>query len=298
MKNKHYSFVILHYLTLYDTIKCVSSIKENCKSKNISIVIVDNASPNGSGKDLFEKYRCDDTVHVIINPKNLGFASGNNIGFKYAKEKLKADYIIMCNNDTYLLQNNFIDLVEEEYKNSKFAVLGPKIILKNDTVNSIRTNIITLKQLKKIRREKSIIYITSFFFVDKIYFSFRSFVKRLLVKLKLKEDKQINDNQYNFRHENIVLHGCFLIFSKEYIELFDGIDDRTFLYLEEDLLAIRLKKSGLKSVYLPEIVICHNEDGATNALLQNSRKKNIFVSTNWLKSSKVVLSELKELEKK
>ena len=105
-------------------------------------------------------------------------------------------------------------------------------------------------------------------------------------------------NNVNIRQENIVLHGCFLIFSKNYIDLFDGIDDRTFLYLEEDLLAIRLKKYQLKSVYSPKLVICHDEDGATNSFLSNNRKKNIFVSKNWLKSSKIVLSELKRLEKK
>lgn len=290
----HYSFVILHYCSVDDTKRCIESIKDNCLNANYSIVVVDNASPNNSGMVLRERYGNDKNIHMIFNSENLGFAKGNNIGFKYAKEKLKADYIILCNNDTYLVQNNFIDLVEEEYKDGGFAVLGPKIVLKDGSINKVRMNVVTVKQLKKIRRKKIVIYITSLFYVNRIYNFFKLLLKNLLISLKLKK-VDICEVNYDVRYENIVLHGCFLIFSRKYIELFDGIDDRTFLYLEEDLLAIRLKKNRLKSVYSPRIVIHHNEDGATDAISSNSRNKNIFISKNWLKSSKIVLSELKKL---
>lgn len=298
MMSKHYSFVILHYCTIDDTLRCINSIKDNCRNSNYSIVVVDNASPNQSGSILYNKYENDSEVHVLINSDNLGFANGNNVGFKYAKEKLEADYIILCNNDTYLVQNNFINLIEEEYNVSKFAVLGPKIILKDNSINEVRENIVTIRQLKKEIRNKTIIYLLSIFYIDNIYNFFKLFIRNLLIKIKLKKVSNTDTNNVNIRQENIVLHGCFLIFSKNYIDLFDGIDDRTFLYLEEDLLAIRLKKYQLKSVYSPKLVICHDEDGATNSFLSNNRKKNIFVSKNWLKSSKIVLSELKRLEKK
>ena len=45
-------FVVLHYLTIDDTIECVNSIKEKCKKGNFRIVIVDNASPNNSKNEL------------------------------------------------------------------------------------------------------------------------------------------------------------------------------------------------------------------------------------------------------
>lgn len=292
MSHKHFSFVILHYYTEDDTIKCINSIKEKCKNKSYSIVVVDNASPNNTGKELYKKYRNDAKVHVIINKKNLGFARGNNVGFKYAKKELKADYIILCNNDTYLLQDNFIELIEEEYKNSNFSVLGPKIILRNNKINGLRKSVPTIKRVKKIIRTQRFCYITTLLYINNLYIDIKKTIKNILVRLKIKNENNSCDESYNIRHEDIVLHGCFLIFSKKYINLFDGLDDRTFLYMEEDLLAIRLKKYNLKSVYSPKIIIFHNEDGATNAVTKSSRKKKLFVSKNCIKSAKIVLSEL------
>ena len=116
MENK-IVFLILHYITLEDTKKCVSSILERYpNNENIEIVIVDNNSNNNSGKELVKLYNDNNRIHIILLDKNLGFARGNNEGFKYAKEKLKADFIIMINNDTYLIQNDFCKIIEEEYK--------------------------------------------------------------------------------------------------------------------------------------------------------------------------------------
>ena len=130
-------------------------------------------------------------------------------------------------------------------------------------------------------------------FINKIYKLLKSTLKNILIKLKLKKKIENTDN-VKLRYENIVLHGSFLIFSKKYIEKFDGLDDRTFMYREEELLALRLKKNNLKSVYNPKIEIFHNEDSATNAITRSNRKKEIFVCKNQIKSMKVVLSELKK----
>ena len=45
-------FVILHFLTIEDTLKCINSICENIRYKNYHIVVVDNGSPNGTGLEL------------------------------------------------------------------------------------------------------------------------------------------------------------------------------------------------------------------------------------------------------
>ena len=66
MKNKKIVFLILHYYTIDDTIKCVNSIKSNIDADNYEIVIVDNASPNDTGKELEELYKDNDKIHVLI----------------------------------------------------------------------------------------------------------------------------------------------------------------------------------------------------------------------------------------
>ena len=50
-------FSILHYVTSEKTIKCIDTITENLAYDNYLIYVVDNCSPNGSGKELQEKYK-------------------------------------------------------------------------------------------------------------------------------------------------------------------------------------------------------------------------------------------------
>lgn len=93
-----------------------------------------------------------------------------------------------------------------------------------------------------------------------------------------------------------MLRGCFWIFSPDYVERFDGLDDRTFLYREEQLLFIRLKKNGLHTYYDPELKIIHLEDAATNAVAKTEFKKRVFTLQNEVKSMKILIDALKDYQ--
>ena len=282
MKDK-FVFLILHYLTVEDTKRCVSSIKEKCKEKyNYEILIIDNGSPNASGEIIKKKYRDDENITVILSEKNLGFAKGNNLGFAYAKKNMNPTYIIMINNDIIMLQEDFLDKIVEEYHQSQFAVLGPQIILNGKEFNYPDT-LPTLKELKKVRRKAKRLYI-----FNKIYLRY---VISLLIRVENVFSRKTKIN-INIRKENVLLNGCCLIFSKEYIEKFDGIDDRTFLYYEEQLLYIRLVKNNLKSVYNPELRILHNEGVATNQVKKKKRDKFDFKLKHELDSLSVLIKEM------
>ena len=136
-KQYKFAFVILHYLTYEDTCNCVDSIEDHCKKFNYDIIIVDNGSNNTSGEKLLDKYKNNSKIKIIISKENIGFAKGNNLGFEYAKTNLNPDFIILANNDTMLINDYFCSEIIKEYNISNFAVLGPKIILKDNTINPI-----------------------------------------------------------------------------------------------------------------------------------------------------------------
>ena len=172
---KKFTFVILHYITIDDTVKCVDSILEKCNKKNFEIVIVDNGSKNQTGEVLKEKYKCNNKIHVILSKENLGFAKGNNLGFEYAKNTLKTDFIIMLNNDVVVLQDDFCDIIEKEYETSKFAVLGPKIMLKDNSICEYEDELPSLKDIKRIRRKTKRLYIFNKIFLIRMFNSTRWF---------------------------------------------------------------------------------------------------------------------------
>lgn len=280
-------FVVLHYLALDETLNCLMSIKNNVDYEDYSIVVVDNGSNRANDvirlKKLAEEYS---DIKLIVSQKNLGFAQGNNLGFYYAKTELKADFIVLTNNDVLFKQKKFCSIIVQKYQQYKFAVLGPKIYLKNgnSSSNPISPSNYTKVKLYRWGLVLFIEYVLSFLYLD-------LFVERFIHWRKKKNPKNKKDLSKT-EACGMKLHGCCLIFSKEYIQRFDGLNPNTFLYLEEDILFIRLKKAGLISLYSPDLEIIHLEDVATNLVVAKKVIKRRFVYRNHLKSLKTLIKEI------
>ena len=288
-----YSFVILHYNALSDTIECIDSIKK-CVGADCAIVVVDNKSPNGTGAELEERYKCDAQVTVILNEKNEGFARGNNVGFRYAKENQNPDFIVMLNNDTLILQNDFAALVEKEYAQTQFAVLGPVIQTphKPYSSNPGPSKLPSEKWFRKYLLKNKVKLVLNYMFGLDLFYEW------LVRKVFGEKDKKFDESLLAHRAENVVLHGSCLIFSKDYISKFEGLNDRTFLYQEERLLFLRLQQNHLKSVFSPNIEIFHKEDAATKTVSVKSKLKRRFQYKNYIASVNVLLNVMRNGEKR
>jgi hypothetical protein len=97
--------------------KCLSSLQKQTY-KNIEIILVDNASTDGS-IDFIEKNFSK--VKVIKNTKNLGFSHGNNIGIS----KAKGERILLINNDTWV-EKDFLEKLSSFYKENNYDVVAPR----------------------------------------------------------------------------------------------------------------------------------------------------------------------------
>ncbi len=293
MENSKFVFLILHYKVVEETIECIESILKFCDTPNFEIVVVDNFSNNKTSEILKEKYNNYSNIHIIISKENLGFANGNNMGYKYIKENLKADFIIILNNDTSLITTDFCNVIYNEYIESDFAVMGPRIILACNKINEYAYELPTIKQTKKIvAKYKRMYYFNKIHFTivyalcEKIYNIFNN---KILHRNRRKIDK-------SKRKEDVLVQGCCIVLSKKYIDKFDtAFDDRTFLYNEEELLYIRLKKNNLLSVFNPYLMIFHNESVAIKKTSKGMREKNMLVAKNRIKSGKILLLELQNI---
>lgn len=288
-----FSFVILHYNALSDTIECIDSIKK-CVGADCAIVVVDNKSPNGTGAELEERYKGDAQVTVILNEKNEGFARGNNVGFRYAKENQNPDFIVMLNNDTLILQNDFSALVEKEYAQTQFAVLGPVIQTPHKPYcsNPGPSKLPSEKWFRKYLLKNKVKLVLNYMFGLDLFYEW------LVRKVFGEKDKKFDESLLAHRAENVVLHGSCLIFSKDYISKFEGLNDRTFLYQEERLLFLRLQQNHLKSVFSPNIEIFHKEDAATKTVSVKSKLKRRFQYKNYIASVNVLLDVMRNGEKR
>ena len=105
------SIIIINYNTCKMTCECIDSIVEKTHGISYEIILVDNASTDGS-KEFFEK---DERIAYIYSERNGGFGYGNNLGMKVAKGK----YFFLLNSDTLLVNNavkEFFDYAEKDDK--------------------------------------------------------------------------------------------------------------------------------------------------------------------------------------
>ncbi|MDH6367909.1 glycosyltransferase [Breznakia sp. PFB1-12] len=271
-----FGFVILHYQVEKVTMNCVESIVNRVDTENYQIVIVDNASPNKSGNTLKKYYANNKNIHVLILEEGLGFSGGNNKGFMYAKNELHCDFIVMLNNDTLIIQDDFIKQIVDEYEQSHFAVLGPEIHLPNGKVDVYPFQILKLDELDKDRERIYALLKKNKSGRENIELLTKRSIMKLIMwdkwRHKLREEKTVPKRQ-----EMVRLHGCCLIFSPVYVKAFDGLDNRTMFYGEEDILFVRMIRNHMLSVYQPKVKIMHMEQVSTGSKMKTAAKKRRYV---------------------
>lgn len=286
MKENIFCFIILHYLAVEDTIECIESICKRFIDENVKIVVVDNASPDNTGDLLENNYKDKKNINVIHCKLNQGFSKGNNIGIKFARDKYNPDYIIVINNDTVVIQDDFLNIIQNDYKDNEFAVLGPKILDPDNCNNSNPLYIgenKTVKNLKMIYKMWRKQYIKVFINLDKIH----PFVKETVNKI------DVQSQPIETKLENIELHGCCLIFSRKYFEYYNGFEELTFMYGEESILKMNCDKYNLKLLYDPHLNIYHKEGVSTKKERKSKKSKLLFYKRMMFASKQIYLKRKK-----
>lgn len=289
-KQYRFGIVILHYMSMDITQKCIQSLQAYDAFPHLFIEIVDNASPDHSGQTLREMYAGCNNIHVTINRENMGFARGNNVGYRYVKEQIGPDFIIVANNDIAFTQEGFFEKIEEIYEKERFAVLGPDIRLPLTTghANPMRSRSMTVEELNaKIAK-----YTNNIEHSRKNYFTFcvRNAWNAAKAGLKRKLHITANRNKtYQQKMVNPVLNGACYIFSRDFIDVRDmAFNPATFMYYEEDLLYLECMHLKLRLLYDPEIYVLHYEGISTGKISKNGRERYLIKNKRLLESVRIL----------
>lgn len=277
-----FSFVILHYKTADDTLKCIESILSLSGEKDI--IVVDNASDNGSIEKIEDIYGGFTNVYIIKNSENLGFASGNNVGYQYARENLNADFIVVSNNDIVVDTKDFIEKVINAFEKEHYYIAGPDIVSLADGLHQSPMNA-ERKSVKQVEREIYRYYIL--YLINKL--GIYDFLKKKKYQVGVKIQTKTPKMEYN-----VQLHGSFVIFSPNYVKKENyAFRPGTFLYMEEAILFNYCLKNNYGTIFLPEIRVYHKEDSATKSLFTLEKKKREFVFKNMIQSLKIYKNVLR-----
>ena len=272
-------YVILHYNAIEVTRDCINSIMK-IKNNDSCIVVVDNCSPNRSGEELSAIYRENPDVYVIKNKTNDGFARGNNVGYRFAREALKADVIVDMNNDIEIIEENIESIIISTVKKKEtVGVISPRII----NIKGYDQNPYRLAPMSTSKKIKTVL----------VYGLYAISLKLPIINKHLVsyynnryQREAINDNLANAERENIVPHGSFVIFTPSFVSKFkNAFVEDTFFYGEEDILFDMLTRYGMTTFYMPQIKVLHKEKIATSTLSNDEIRKNYFAAKNKSKSS-------------
>lgn len=290
--NRHceIGFLILNYMTYWETFACVRSIfdtvgEEKFAEGKCCIIIVDNGSTNDSVEKLRSAYSNSRGVYILVNETNLGFAKGNNVGFTFLKNEHKPQFIVMINSDIILTERKFFEKLSDYYSEYQFAVAGPDVILPNGVhLNPMYSRIVDSESAEKWAKQCKIRIRMCKLHVEPVYAAFMRIKRKLAFHVK----KECCDSLGLNQGTGMQLHGCFLIFSEQYIEKFDGLYEKTFLYGEEDLLRLRCHRAGLKMVYLSNISAIHNESRTEKFVGGAINQRHLRRAQNMLASVKLI----------
>jgi GT2 family glycosyltransferase/glycosyltransferase involved in cell wall biosynthesis len=115
------SVVVVTYNNLDLTQLCLRSLELYSSYENLEVIVVDNASADGSPAWLREWAAAGADRHLILNPDNRGFAAANNQGLALAS----GDYLVMLNNDTHVTPGWIATLVAHLRHDPSLGMLGP-----------------------------------------------------------------------------------------------------------------------------------------------------------------------------
>ncbi len=245
--------VILNYGTYDLTISLIKQLHSNLNYQSYDIMVVDNCSPNESSKVLEGNSKVLNYI-FYANKNNAGYAAGNNIGIRYGINH-GYEYTWILNSDVEIQERNVLDhMVAYMENNFQCAAIGPKIY-------SLEGNIC----YPYCRRPNC-----------------------WNMTIGIVQEKKYRKSQANISNKVYRLFGCCMLLRNKTMAQIDCMDERTFLYGEEDILAERLLRAGYYTYYDADVSVIHMESVSMQRMSKNKKKMQVKETT---KSMKLYLSE-------
>ncbi len=229
------SIIIVNYNVKAFLQNCLISIQKGVNNISHEIIVVDNASDDGSVEFIKKNFP---KVTLIEAKTNLGFSKANNLGLLKAAGK----YICLINPDTLVQENTFVEMVKFFESNPEAGLAGCKILNPDGTF-----------QLA-CRRS---------FPTPWVAFTKVIGLSKLFPKSKLFSKYNLTYLNENETYEVDSVSGSFMFLRRAVYEKIGGLDEKFFMYGEDLDWCYRVKASGYKVFYLHLTQIIHYKGEST-----------------------------------
>ena len=122
------TIIIISYNTREMTVECIQSILKQTSSIRYEVIVVDNASMDGSVEAIRARFS---DVKLIPSLENLGFARANNLAAMHARGRR----LLLLNPDTIILDHAIDRLHEFALSNPKCRIWGGRTVFADGSLN-------------------------------------------------------------------------------------------------------------------------------------------------------------------
>ena len=248
MTGKKISFIIVNHNYKEYICRLLASLEESCQDYNYEVLIVDNASTDGS-REYFEK---ETKVIYKYLDVNIGFGAANNIGAELAS----ASTLVLLNPDTLVEKKGFDRFIFKAMEqNENVGILAPKIVYPDGKIqpncadySTFKTFMLQSFKVGYLVRKYNLTYKLKTL-VDRISFLKKGFVGTYLD----------NFSEQGGEKECDWVSGACMIMHKKVFKEVNGFDENFFLYCEDEDLCKRVAEKGYRIVQDPNFTLVHNE---------------------------------------
>lgn len=224
--------------------KCIASILQSTVADKLQIVVVDNASTDGSREKLRQNWGTEKRIHLISMDHNYGFSGANNEGIRWSLGQ-GIEYFLLLNNDTEI-EPDAIENMYDCHRKTK-GIVVPKVLYadKKDTIWCAGG-------------------------------SFTPVIRKAVQRGLNKQDTELfgSDKKCGFAN------GCAMFLSKEIIIKIGFLDERFFLYYEDAEYSMRALARDIPIWYCARAVVYHKVNGTT---MGNEKPDGAYyITRNWL----------------
>lgn len=226
---KDVSVIIVSYNTREILSTCIDSMRSYLARYDHEIIVVDNASRDGTVEHLKRSYPF---VQLIENSENAGFAKAVNIGLKYAQGKL----IALINSDIIFVEDVFRKVLDAFEKDRKIGIAGCRLLNHDGTL------------------QKSAYWSYPGLFQEIIeYGGLSDHIGRTTLPIKY----SLTAEEHSIDREVAHLKGACLFLRRDVVGEVGYLDERFFMYREETDYCKRVHDAGWKVFFLSSARVVH-----------------------------------------
>lgn len=192
---------------------------------NYEVIVVDNASSDGTVQELGPKFT---KILFIANNENVGFGRANNQGFK----KSKGEIILFLNPDTIIKDRAIQKLLRFVKKTPNIGIVGPRVLWPSGLIQWSWTGCLDKEPRLAGKGGQPLICL----------------LERALGTKKFRVSRPIRV---------LGVHGVAMMVKKKVFQEVGGFDEDIFINLEAADLCLRVKERGYDNYFLPMAEIIH-----------------------------------------